>query len=293
MSDGDSLRHVFIQNLPSGFSDIDAPELTDCLVGIATSAAAAWPTVRVEPKRYMTYLAERVSGDGSVAEALGRLRTSDLWLACACAVGDTAALTAFEETYGIDVEATLAAQGVPSHIADEARQIVRTKLFVASEGAEPTIARYSGRGDLRAWARATTVRAAIDLIRKTRREVGEVPDANEQMTELDPELGRLRNQYGEQFRVAFSEAFVALPKRDRTILRYRFVDDLDIDAIGAIYRVHRSTAARWLQQIRERLRDDTLDRLAAALSLTLEELSSILRFIGSQLDVSISSALRR
>jgi RNA polymerase sigma-70 factor (ECF subfamily) len=83
-----------------------------------------------------------------------------------------------------------------------------------------------------------------------------------------------------------------LARRDRTLLRYRYIDDLDIDAIGAVYRVHRATAARWLQRIRRELLEDTRARLAAKLAVKTDELDSILRFIGSQLDISIGSALR-
>ncbi len=294
MSDGQRLRRAFVQNLPVVPDDIDEQRLTEELLAVTAAARAAWPAVDLDRERYVAFVAERISWDGSVIDGLQRTRTTDLWLACGCAAGDPLALAAFEAAYGPAVDAALAAQGVPRDVADEARQVVRTRLFVAAPGTEPVIARYSGRGDLRAWVRATTVRAAIDLIRRARREVPEdqiEPDAP--VPALDPELRRLRDQYGEQFKAAFAQAFAALSKRDRTILRYRFVDGLDIDALGAVYRVHRSTAARWLHEIRQRLRDETLDRLSSLLAVSIEELSSLLRLIGSQLDVSISTALHR
>jgi transposase len=36
-------------------------------------------------------------------------------------------------------------------------------------------------------------------------------------------------------------------------LRYHHVDGLNIDEIGAIYRVHRVTAFRWLEKAKEQL----------------------------------------
>jgi RNA polymerase sigma-70 factor, ECF subfamily len=117
-------------------------------------------------------------------------------------------------------------------------------------------------------------------------------ELDEPIPAFDPELARLRAHYGDQFKQAFGDAFASLSKRDRTILRHRFADGLDIDAIGAIYGVHRSTAARWLHQIRVRLREETFANLAALLAVSIDELSSVLRFIGSELDAGISMALR-
>lgn len=269
------------------------------LVAMVEAARAAWPGVDVAPDAFVAFVAERVviepgAGAAAVGEAIDRLRTADLWLACSCSQRDAAGLAAFERAYGGDVDAALAALGTPAHVAEEARQVVRTRLFVAAPGAEPVIARYGGRGDLRAWVRATTVRAAIDLIRCARREVPSDDEAlDAPIPATDPELARLRERYGEAFKQAFGEAFAALTKRDRTLLRYRYVDELDIDGIGAVYRVHRSTAARWLQRIRDELLDATRARLAERLAVSTDELDSILRFIGSELDVSISSVLGR
>ncbi|HEU0030446.1 MAG TPA: sigma-70 family RNA polymerase sigma factor [Kofleriaceae bacterium] len=291
-----------MQSLPARPGELEGAQapLGDALVAIVGAARAAWPGVELDEARFVSFVGARMpltEGDRLRTEvvlaALARLRTPDLWLACACGDGDPTALAAFERAYGNDIDIALAALGAPGHVADEARQIVRTRLFVAVPGSEPVIARYGGRGDLRAWVRATTVRAAIDLIRQGKRELpsdDELLDAP--ITPADPELARLRERYGAEFKEAFGEAFAALPKRDRVLLRYRYVDGLDVDGIGAVYRVHRSTAARWLQRIRQELLDDTRARLAARLGVASTELDSILRFIGSELDVSISSALR-
>jgi RNA polymerase sigma-70 factor, ECF subfamily len=116
---------------------------------------------------------------------------------------------------------------------------------VGSTASAPShVRRTNAVTDLRAWVRATTVRTAIDLLRRGRREVpADQTEVEEAFPPHDPELDGLRALYGEQFKRAFGEAFAALPKRDRSILRYRFVDGLDIDGLGAVYRVHRSTRA--------------------------------------------------
>jgi RNA polymerase sigma-70 factor (ECF subfamily) len=292
MPDPNALCQAFARAF-EGDLDLDPQQLAPPLLAAIASARSAWPGVEVDPERFVGFLASRIAGD-TVLDALARLRTADLWLACSCADGDPAALAAFERAFGGDIEIALTALGVPHDIAEEARQTVRARLFVATPTSEPVITRYGGRGDLRAWVRATTVRAAIDLIRRARREVPSDDIASDDlMPAQDPELALLRERYGAEFRTAFGEALATLSRRDRTLLRYRYIDDLDLDAIGAIYRVHRSSAARWLQQIRDDLLDDTRARLAVRLAVASSEVDSTLRFIGSELDASISSALRK
>jgi RNA polymerase sigma-70 factor, ECF subfamily len=59
-----------------------------------------------------------------------------------------------------------------------------------------------------------------------------------------------------------------------------------------MFGVHRATAARWLARVRHRLQQETLDRLAARLRLGTHEVESVLRLIRSELDVSLTNALK-
>jgi RNA polymerase sigma-70 factor (ECF subfamily) len=109
---------------------------------------------------------------------------------------------------------------------------------------------------------------------------------------FDPLLAGVKQRYRDEFRIAFGEAAAQLTDRERTLLRYRFVDDLSIDEIGALYRVHRATVARWIAAIRESLFEGTRTRLMARLELDEPEVDSVLRLIDSQLDVSTNAILR-
>ena len=66
--------------------------LTDALAKVS----ASWPGVQVEPERFAAHVAARLPGAGSVEEALRALALPDLYLACACAAGQSVALEAFE-----------------------------------------------------------------------------------------------------------------------------------------------------------------------------------------------------
>ena len=78
-----------------------------------------------------------------------------------------------------------------------------------------------------------------------------------------------------------------LGAREQTLLRYHHVDGLNIDEIGAIYRVHRVTAFRWIEKAKEQLIKATLELLRTRLKLPSAELDSVLRMIRSQIHLSL------
>jgi RNA polymerase sigma-70 factor (ECF subfamily) len=67
---------------------------------------------------------------------------------------------------------------------------------------------------------------------------------------------------------------------------------MTVDRVGTVYRVHRATAARWIQAIRERLLDETYRRLGERLRLSPAEFASLTAIVQSQLRVSLSGILR-
>ena len=79
--------------------------------------------------------------------------------------------------------------------------------------------------------------------------------------------------------------------RLRAVLRMSFVDALSIDQIGAVYAVHRATAARWIQRGCESVFAETRRLLAERLALSPTELDRMTALIQSQLEVSLSQLL--
>jgi RNA polymerase sigma-70 factor (ECF subfamily) len=132
------------------------------------------------------------------------------------------------------------------------------------------------------------VRLAIDLKRAfnpaplTER----LPDVGDAR---NPEVQLLKSRYAAEYQSALEEAWRALSIRERTILRLHYVDERSIDEIGRSYRVHRATAARWLVNARERMRERMLALLATRLRLTQSEFHSIARLVGQYLHVSLSA----
>jgi RNA polymerase sigma-70 factor (ECF subfamily) len=269
--------------LDSGFVD-DAAAKLDALFH---EGERAWPGVEISPEIFADFVKARPTEDDA------SLRGADLYLACACSRGDDRALRAFEAAYFSEVDVALARIRTRATL-DEAKQLVRDRLFVGSEGAPPRIAQYSGRGDLRNWFRVAVVRMLLNVATRAPKEH---PLDDETMDAIpapnpSPELDHLRRRYRDEFKRAFDDGVASLDERDRVLLRYAFCDDLNVDEIGAIYGVHRATAGRWVQKARTRLFETVQATLRARLKVSTEEIESIVRLIDSNLDWTISQQLR-
>jgi RNA polymerase sigma-70 factor (ECF subfamily) len=250
------------------------------------NARAAWPDVRISDERFFAFVAERLVTDGVLDVDLVDRYATDLFLACACAQGDSVAIAIVEEQYfSAEVDAPCRRSGVIT--PEEMRQRVRTKLFV---GPEPRIASYAGRSSLRAWLRAVIGRLVIDVSRERPRDVP-TPDGDFSgviATGDDPDLRLVKQTYQEALEVAFVHAADRLSPRDKNILRYGLAEGLNIDQIGAIYGVHRVTAHRWLQQARASFADQIRAVMMERLKMSPSEYGSVVRLVMSQFDVTIA-----
>lgn len=261
---------------------------------LIASARLTWPTVDLAPEHYLAHLARHLPDGVPIETALGQMHTADLYLARACALGDSNAVLAFEQHCLHGLEHTLSRYRASSDLVAEVKQRVRERALVGGLR-PPRIDDFSGRGDLRSWVRVMAAREAIGLLRRTRRETPIEGDTLLQglVTSGDPELENAKAHYVEQFKQAFSAALRSLPARDLTLLRQQVIDGLTIDQLGALYHVHRATAARSLERARRALLTATRARLAATLQVRTGELDSILRLIRSRIEVTLRWLGRR
>jgi RNA polymerase sigma-70 factor, ECF subfamily len=294
------LLFAFVEAAPPTLRSAIAA-LTDVearLYNLVTEGRAAWPHLRLDPLLLMGFVARQLStdigdqGDPSedLSESLVALRPADLYLACACSAGDPAAIGAFDRSYMAEVDHALSRMRIDASRMADVKQLVRQRLFVGSGGSNGKISEYAGRGDLRRWVRSVAVRTCLNDLRKGKREVladDETLIARQAIPVDDPEIAYMKRTYAAEFRTAFSESLARADAREQTLLRYHHVDGLNIDEIGAIYRVHRVTAFRWLEKAKERLVRGTLEDLRARLRLSPRELDSVLRMIRSQVNLSL------
>jgi len=238
-------------------------------------------------------LCHRAPGGDEPLAVIGELATSDLYLAVATLEGVDRALTVFEEhTFG-EIQAAAAALRASESDLEEAKQVIRTLLFVADGARGPAVAQYAGRGSLRGWVRIIATRELLRMRRQERKEIPlEEYILHDLETQPDARIVRLKDAYRAQVADALRDALERLDTRERLLLRYQICDRLSISDIGAIYQVHRATAARWLSKARATLIDLTKEQLAILLSVEPGETDSILRLVQSQLDVSLERRLR-
>lgn len=268
------------------------PELGDRLTSLLVQGREPWAQLHVAPTDLMAFIARQLPAEETedVAELLAGLRPADLYLACACASADPAAIAAFDRGYMSEVDHALARMRIDGSRLADVKQLVRQRLFVGPSGGSGKISEYAGRGDLRRWVRSVAVRTCLNDLRKGKREVladDETLIARHAIPVDDPEVAYMKRTYAEEFRTAFSGALARADAREQTLLRYHHVDGLNIDEIGAIYRVHRVTAFRWLERAKEHLVRATLDELRQRLKLSPRELQSVLRMIRSQVHLSL------
>ena len=254
----------------------------------------AWPSVAVSAEELAAYLARHAPPSDDEGAGAGR-NERDLYLACACARADAAAIAAFDGAYLREIELSVRRVASFTVSSEELRQLVHQKLFVAEPGALPKITEYSGRGELRTWVRIVATRMALTLATRGSREL---PVETETLALLvgasdDPEVAYLKRLYTGEFRAAFESAFAAIGPRERNLLRYAFVEGLTIDGIGALYNVHRATAARWIVKAHGELGARVKEGLLARLGVDAAEYESILRLLASQIDLTLERFLQR
>jgi RNA polymerase sigma-70 factor, ECF subfamily len=291
-----SLVRPFLDAAPAAVRGVleSIPDLDRRLWTIFAEGRAAWPELTVDAVDVVSFIARQVTADLADA-ALDGLRPADLYLACGCAKQMTPAIAAFDRDYMREVDIALARMRIGPPRLSDVKQLVRQRLFVGGGTAgTPTsagkISEYGGRGDLRRWVRSVAVRTCLNDLRKGKREVlvdDEQLIAQHAMAADDPELEYMKRTYASEFKAAFSDALKQLGPREQTLLRYHHVDGLNIDEIGAIYRIHRVTAFRWLEKAKEQLVRITLDTLRQRLKLPADELDSVLRMIRSQIHLSL------
>jgi RNA polymerase sigma-70 factor, ECF subfamily len=293
MPDAASLGRLFLAALdpqpPPG--SIDATALGARLVERIDRCRRLHPGVDLADEDFVHACAARVARGAEPGAALERLHADDLWLALACAGGDARALDELRTQHLTEIATAIAGVEGTGAGPDDVLQQLLLKHFVA--GDRGPAAGYAARGPLGGWLRIAATRLALDMRRKQRRHASTPP---ERVAELagaagDPEMAWLKERYAEPFEAAVAAAFAALAPRERNVLRLRHVDGLSIDEIGALYHVHRATAARWIAAARDAVLTGTRVALAERIPGTPSEIESLLRLVQSGLDLSIAAHL--
>jgi RNA polymerase sigma-70 factor (ECF subfamily) len=252
----------------------------------AAAARARWPEITLRDEDFARHLR------GAGIPLITGERGEELFLAAACAAREPAALRALEQEYLSSMKAYVAGRfQVTDAFVDELRQAVRLRLVVEQP---PRIASFNGSGTLRAFIRVVSVRLALDLIEaRGRQPVPMEPETIARRYASAPavESQLTRMEHGPRFQSAVEEAVMGLSAREKAVLRFHFVEGLNIEAIGRIYRVHRATVARWLVDIRGRIFHAVEQRMAIEVEMSPSEFRSLVGLMREELRLSFSRVL--
>ena len=290
------VSHGLRRRNPTGVKDGRRTEDSeqDALVDVAARGRAE-SGLAVEREALLRHLRRLHSNIAS--EAAASLHAADLVLAFACSQGDADALAQFERDFGPDID-RMARRGVAdeSDAADVAQRVRLKVLFPPPQSErEPGAAKistFNGRGPLRAWVRVVCSRMIVDEHRDAR-ETGKITADRSIVDALghvavDPGTQWIRDRYRDTVKAAMEAAFVGLSAKDRRLLRGVLVQRMSTESVGIRFGVHRTTAARWVEDARRRLVEQTQMELRRRIGPEREDaLRSLVALVRSTIDLSV------
>jgi RNA polymerase sigma-70 factor, ECF subfamily len=250
------------------------------------AAANAWPDLPSPDAAFVEALHDQVAD----AAELPLLHVGDLFLAHHVLRGEIRAVAAVRAMLDV-LRAPLRRTGASDELIAEVLADLPADLVVRRATGEPMLAGYAGRGPLAGWLRVIAVRTLVERRRRTGASVDDDLVAELATPELDPELAVLRRHYAGELKTAFLAALAALDPVDLLLLRQRYLDGLGIDRLAALHGIHRATAARRLAAARSDLSERVRRRLLDKLRVGGATLDSIIRLVGSELELSLDRYL--
>jgi RNA polymerase sigma factor (sigma-70 family) len=232
-----------------------------------------------------------------------QLHHEDLFLALACVQGDRVAWECFAEEY-LELLRRFAGRACRSSDAGEdlAHEIVISLLgdrVAAVPGAQDCgsaagcgeafqhpasrgkLQSFNGRGSLAGWLRAAVSHAAIDRLRRGRKQVS-LDELLEQgkLAGLPDGHGAsggegLDAHWGPVLARALEAEVSRLEARDRLLITLYYVQNVPLKIIGRQFGVHEATASRWLERLRSGLRKRVERELRRRHGLSVRDLASI------------------
>jgi RNA polymerase sigma-70 factor, ECF subfamily len=265
------------------------PELERALGTFVRAGRCAHPDLELGDSALLACLANVLDSGSIGAATLERLCAADFYLAMACAAQESRAIATFRQRFEAVIRRAAARVKADPDFVEEATQRVYERLLVRAAGAPAKIGRYAGRGALEVWVRVAASRISLDLAQRDKANDEAAHSRLDQLlSQHDPELYAMKHEHVGVFRQAFREAMDTLSSEQRVVLRLKLLEGVNIDQIGVMFGVHRATVARWIARAQEQLSEQLRTRMAARLDLSESELSSLIRLVDSQLDVSLA-----
>lgn len=256
--------------------------MNESVEAVYQRAAAQCPGVKLEASHFLAAWSRLAD----TQDAPSPDYAGDLYLAAACLEQDPLALQALRQRLR---DALPMLKSFRLDAADEDALINDTLSALIGLNGPPRLKSYSARGPLASWLQVVLTRQVLALRRKSHTatpvELDEVLLGSVAI-EGAPELELLKERFRGVFSQSFKAALQALSPRQRNMLRQHYLDQLSLEELGMLYRVHRATVARNLADARASLLEATRDEVSHALGIGRLEVDSIMRVVASRLDIS-------
>jgi RNA polymerase sigma-70 factor (ECF subfamily) len=271
--------------------DADADSIESRLADLCARALAAYPSFGVSDADFVAHLARC---GAPVLDVLSPIHAEDLYLACACLVGNDAALVRLRSEARPILARYLKTIGGGVALFDEVEQQLWNAVLVGDEDG-PKLGRFAGRGPLGSWIGVSAQRIALMMLRHERVEARARNEEAAQrfLVAADPEMAAMKRRYLGPFQAALEAAIAKLGEVETTVYRMHLVDGISTADIGVVYGVHAMTIRRWLAGARERIVEEAKRHLRTHLEISSGEFDSIARLLLSQLELDLSQALSK
>ena len=265
------------------------PSQTRALETLYARGRQAHANLRVSERAFARHL-ERCSNQPA-GGARDELAAADLYLACACIERVPGAAAEFELHFAKVIRRAVSRVVVEHDDCKDAEQRVRQHLLVGAGHVGPALVKYPGQAPLAQWISVVAVRVAISMLRSESAERRLRQRAGAEAIGVNPEQLFMKAEIREALEPAVDEALGRLADRDRLIMRLFLVGGMTTHAIGRSLGLSHQAISKRLARAREALLRDIRATVAARLKLRKTELSSVMRVVGSQLDVNVSRVL--
>jgi RNA polymerase sigma-70 factor (ECF subfamily) len=227
----------------------------------------------------------------AVSSDLPHEHAGDLSLAADCLRGDPRAIAELERLLRAHVPAFVRRIDATAAFADDVHQRLLERLL---HGPTPRLGRYAGAGPLLGWLRVVTIRIAIDVKRDQSARLAQLDPSLDGVLArqaASPEVDLIKATYRADLQRAVSLGLARLTSRQRAVLRLYLMGGLNIDELGKLYAVHRSTVARWISAAERSVFDTVREHLAEVHQLTTAEVVSLAGLVRSQVELSLDRHL--
>lgn len=260
---------------------------SDGIAAVVKLGTEQWPQVSLSVSALQRHVESRGIGPESLIA-----RPEDIFLAAACEIQDPAAMREFDRLYLSRIGSFIARVSKDPDVVDEVAQQLRIRML---SGTDPRIGHYRGEGPLEGWVRVAAMRTVLNIVESQRSHQHVPVNENQLGDALSPYLAADHFAQGAQLRPAVQKALTAAleeqSSRNKAILRLHFVEHLNIEEIGLLYRVHRATVARWLVSIRREVFSRVQEHLELQFKVTPSEFISLFSAVRSDLHASLSRIL--